>query len=128
MIALGLVDQTRHILGIPGSVMALTAVVAGALAGPAVGAGVAIAGGAVYYVTVASSGARGDTLASIVSVGLWISAGIVSGLLADALREQADKRREAAAGLAAADAARRAQTEVEMLHASLEAACCHRSR
>lgn len=122
MIALGLVDQTRHILGIPGSVMALTAVMAGALAGPAVGAGVAIAGGAVYYVTVASSGARGDTLASIVSVALWVSTGIVSGLLADALREQAEKRREAAADLAATDAARRTQDEVALLHASLEAA------
>ena len=128
MIALGLVDQTRHILGIPGSVMALTAVMAGALAGPVVGAGVAIAGGAVYYITVASSGARGDTLASIVSVALWVSTGVVSGLLADALREQAEKRRDAAAIWPPQTRPGGRRTKWRFCTPASRRLCCHRSR
>ena len=46
-------------LGLPGSVMALCAVVAGALGGPVVGLVSALAGGAVYATTVASFGVRG---------------------------------------------------------------------
>ena len=60
MVAIGAVDQTRHVLGLPGSVMALMAVIAGALGGPVVGLIAALTGGAVYTTTVASFGTRGE--------------------------------------------------------------------
>ncbi len=88
MVALGAVSQTRHILGLPGSLMALSAVVAGALGGPLVGLAAALGGGAVYFITVASLGARGSWLATLISIALWGATGLVSAAIADALRRQ----------------------------------------
>ncbi len=96
MVALGAVQQTRHILGLPGSVLALVAVVAGAVGGPAVGLVTALAGGAVYAATVASLGARGEWPATIASIALWAAAALVSATLADALRAQGKRLRGAA--------------------------------
>lgn len=120
LIALGAVQQTRHILGIPGSLMALTAVVAGATGGPLAGSLVALVGAAIYYGTVASFGARGALLPTLISTVVWVATALVSAFLSDALREQARRRREAAAALAEAHAAQTAQEEVEQLHEALE--------
>ena len=107
--ALNAEDDTRHILGVPGSMIALFAVVAGALAGPLVGAVVALAGGGVFYVTVAGYGARSSVATTLISTTIWLAAGLVSGLLAKGLREQTERRRAGAVALARADAAREAQ-------------------
>ena len=102
-------DDTRHILGVPGSMIALFAVIAGALAGPLVGALVALAGGGVFYLTVADYGARSSVATIMVSTTIWLAAGLVSGLLAKGLREQTERRRAGAVALARADAAREVQ-------------------
>ena len=91
MVAIGAVDQTRHVLGLPGSIMALMAVIAGALGGPVVGLMAALTGGAVYTATVASFGARGEWPATIASIALWSAVALVSATLADALRRQTSR-------------------------------------
>ncbi len=121
LVALGAVQQTRHILGIPGSLMALTAVVAGATGGPLVGSLVALVGAAIYYGAVASFGARGALPPTLISTAIWVAAAaLVSAFLSDALRERARSRRDAAAALAEARAAQRAQQEVQRLYEALE--------
>jgi serine phosphatase RsbU (regulator of sigma subunit) len=120
LVAFGTVQQTRHILGIPGSLMALTAVVAGATGGPVVGTLVAALGAVIYYATVAGLGTRGGLLPTLISAAIWVAAALISALLSEALRQQARQRREAATSLAAAQAARRAQEEVRRLHEALE--------
>jgi PAS domain S-box-containing protein len=99
MVAIGSVQATRHVLGLPGSVMALVAVVAGALGGPLVGLVAALAGGAVYAATVASFGARGEWPATIASITLWSTTALVSAALAVALRRQTTRLAEASEGL-----------------------------
>ena len=120
LVALGSVQQTKHILGIPGSLMALTAVVAGALGGRVVGSAAVLIGAAVYYATVASFGERGTMLATVVSTAIWVSTALFSAFLSEALRGQAVKRRAAAVALAEAETARRTQAEVTGLHEALE--------
>ncbi len=94
LVALGAVNQTRQVLGLPGSLMALVAIVAGALGGPLVGLAAALGGGAVYYATIASLGARGSWLATLVSIAIWCTAGLVSAAAADALRRQTARLRQ----------------------------------
>jgi serine phosphatase RsbU (regulator of sigma subunit) len=118
--ALGAVQQTRHILGIPGSLMALTAVVAGAMGGPIVGSVVVLVGAVIYYATVASLGIRGAPLPTLVSTAIWVSTALISAFLSEALRQQARKRREAAMSLVEARATQRAQDQVARLHETLE--------
>ena len=91
MVAIGAVHQTRHILGLPGSIMALMAVVAGTLGGPAVGVAAALAGGAVYATTVASLGARGAWPATIVSIALWSATALVAAVVAETLRSRTEQ-------------------------------------
>ena len=117
-------NDTRHLLGLPGSVTALTAIVAGALAGPLVGGLVAVAAGGVFYVTVGEEGARSSLATTMISTAVWLAAGILAGLLARGLSEQVERRRAAAVALARADAAREAQlaeqARVEELAAELQ--------
>ncbi len=122
LVAIGEVSQTRHILGMPGSLMALTVVVAAAFAGPLVGSGAALIGAGVYWVTVANMGARGSLAATLFSATIWLAAALVSAFFAAALRDEAILRRKAAVALAESRAERESQEEVERLHASLEAA------
>jgi serine phosphatase RsbU (regulator of sigma subunit) len=117
---LGAVQQTRHILGIPGSLMALTAVVVGALGGAVVGSAVVIVGAVIYYATVASFGARGELAPTLVSTAIWLATALLSAFLSEALREQATQRRAAAVALAEALTAQLAQEEVARLHEALE--------
>jgi serine phosphatase RsbU (regulator of sigma subunit) len=121
MVALAQVHQTRHILGIPGSLMALTAAVAGIVGGTVVGASTALLGGAVYAATVAGLGTKGSWPATIISIALWTMIGLLSAVLADALRDQAARRREAAVSLAESRATEAAHAETAALHLSLEA-------
>jgi len=92
-------------LGIAVSFMALTAVVAGTLAGAEVGVLAALAGGAVFFVTVADFGADVSPLATAISTAIWVAAALVSGIIAEALREQVARREEAAMALTHARAA-----------------------
>jgi serine phosphatase RsbU (regulator of sigma subunit) len=120
LLALGAVHQTRHILGIPGSLMALTAVIAGATGGPLVGSFAAFAGAVIYYLTIASSGTRGALLPTLVSAGIWISTALISAFLSAALRQQAKTHRETEVSLVEARAIQRAQDELARLHEAVE--------
>ena len=120
LVVLGAVRDTKDILGLPGSLMALTLVITGAIGGVAVGLAAALVGGAVYFATVASMGSRGTLTATVIATAIWASTALISALLADALREQSRRRREAAVSLAAAQAAEQSYTEIGRLHASLE--------
>ena len=84
------------------SFMALTAVVAGTLAGARVGVVVALAGGAIFYLTVADLGSDASPLATAVSAGIWVLAALVSGVIAEALREQVTQQEVATVALTAA--------------------------
>jgi serine phosphatase RsbU (regulator of sigma subunit) len=120
LVALGAVQHTRHILGIPGSLMALTAVIAGATGGPAVGSVVVLIGAAIYYATVASLGARGAPLPTLISTLIWLAAALISAFLAEALRDQALHRRATAGALVEAQATQQMQNDLVRLHDALE--------
>jgi len=125
LVALDAAHDVRHLLGLPGSVMALVAVVAGALAGPLVGALVALAAGVVFYATVADFGTQSSPGTTAIATAIWLVAGLVSGLLAQGLLEQTERRRAASVALARADAAREAQlaeqARIEELATGLQA-------
>ncbi len=84
----------------------LTAVAAGTLVGPLVGAIVALVGGAVFFATVAHFGSDQSFLATAVSTAIWTLAAVLSGMIAEALREQVARREETAVELAHAEAVR----------------------
>ena len=107
--ALNTAHDSRHVLGLPGSMIALISVIAGALAGPLVGALVAVAGGGVFYLTVGGQGSQSAPITTLFSTAIWVGAGLLSGFLAKSLSEQAERRRAAAVALVRADAAREAQ-------------------
>ena len=103
-------------LGIAVSFMALAAVVAGTLAGPLVGALAALAGGAIFFVTVADLGADTSALATAISTTIWLLAALLSGIIAEALREQVAQREEATVALTRSEAA--GQTAEHLLAAT----------
>jgi PAS domain S-box-containing protein len=109
LVPLGTIGQTRNILGIPGSLLAATAVVAGTLAGPLIGTLVAALGGGLFFVTVAQLGTRSSLIAVAISTVMWMGAGLLSGLLARGLREQAQRRLRTSVALAKAETARQEQ-------------------
>ena len=109
LVSIAALKDSRRILGLPGSLLALTAVIAGAATGPLVGALVGLAGGITFYATVADYGSRSSLPVSVISTGIWVAAGLLSGLLSRSLREQVERRRGAAVALARAAAAREVQ-------------------
>ena len=121
----GVAQDTREVFGLPGSLMALTVVVAGALAGSLVGVSAAVFGGLVFYVTVADSGAKSTVGTTALSTAIWVAAAVVASLLASGLRSQAERRRGASVALARAEAEREAQMaereRVEALARDLDA-------
>jgi hypothetical protein len=123
--ALSTVHEARHVLGVPGSLVALTAVIAGAVAGPLVGALVALAGGVAFFATVAGFGRTSSAPTTVFSTAIWLAAGLLSGFLAKGLREQTERRRTASVALARADAAREVQlaeqAQIEELATGLQA-------
>jgi signal transduction histidine kinase len=111
LIPLGLLPTSRQVLGLPGSLLALTVVITAILAGWQVGVLAAIAGGVIFWGAVADFGAQSAPLTTAVSTGLWVSAALISGLLADTLRDQTRRSRSAVAALARAEAAREHDAE-----------------
>jgi PAS domain S-box-containing protein len=109
LVPLSAAGQTRQILGIPSSLLAVTAVIAGALAGPLIGSLTAALGGGLFFLTVAQLGTRSSVAAVAISTAMWVAAALFSGLLARGLRDQAERRRAASVALAQAEAARQAQ-------------------
>lgn len=125
---LGFVYGEDAALAIAVSFMSLAAVAAGTLAGPLVGAAASFAGGAIFFASVAHLGSDQSLLATSVSTAIWMLAAVLSGVIADALREQVVKRHEDSLALAQAQAVGRtaerlleANSEVARLHATLEA-------
>jgi PAS domain S-box-containing protein len=125
LLAIGAVQNARSVLGLPGSLMALSAVVAGALAGSLVGLTAAAFGGAIFYLAVADMGAKSSLATTIASTAIWAAAALVSSLLAGGLRNQAERRRSASVAQARAEAEREAQMaereRIEALAGDLDA-------
>ena len=125
LVGLNTQHTERHVLGLPGSMIALIAVVAGALAGPLTGALVALVGGGVFFATVGGQGSTSSVFTTAISTAIWLAAGLLSGFLANGLREQTERRRLASVALARADAAREVQlaeqAHIEELATGLQA-------
>ena len=109
LVPMGLAPTSRHVLGMPGSLLALTVVLIAVLAGWRIGVTAAVAGGVVFWATVADFGARSSPITTVVSTGIWAAAALVSGILADALRDQTRRRKSAAVALARAETRRQAE-------------------
>jgi PAS domain S-box-containing protein len=109
LVPLGL-GPTRSILGMPGSLLALTVIVVGAIAGTRPGVVSALGGMAIFYFTVARRGVHASPLAVVISAGIWIAAAVLASALANALIEQSARRREAAVAFVQAETARREQS------------------
>ena len=122
---LGAAGDTRRVFGLPGSLMALTVVVAGALAGSLVGVLAAAFGGVVFYFAVADAGAKSTLATTLLSTAIWVAAAVIASLLASGFRSQAERRRAASVALARAEAEREAQMaereRVEALAKDLDA-------
>ena len=122
---IGAAGDTRQVFGLPGSLMALTVVMAGALAGSLVGVLAAAFGGVIFYFVVADAGVKSTPATTLLSTAIWIAAAVISSLLASGLRSQAERRRAASVALARAEAEREAQMaereRVEALAGDLEA-------
>jgi len=119
LVGFGSVSDTRDVFGLPDSIAALAAVVAGILAGPLAGAVVAATGAAAFWLWVADRGHYSTLPTALASAIVWITVGIVSGLLTTALSEREAKRLEAASLLAESRAVMSAQAEAVQLHSSL---------
>jgi PAS domain S-box-containing protein len=109
LVPMGL-SPTRGILGMPGSLLALTVIVVAAIAGTWSGVATALAGTAIFYFTVAGSGASASPLAIAASAGIWVAAAVLSSLVTNTLIEQSERRRQAAIAFVEAETARRAQS------------------
>ena len=114
--SLGLARGEDTALAIAVSFMVLTAVAAGSLAGPSVGAAAALVGGAIFYATVAHFGTDQSLLATAASTTIWMLAALLSWIIAEALREQVTKREEASVAMTKAQAVR--QTAEHLLEAT----------
>ena len=111
LIPMGLSPTSRYVLGMPGSLLMLTVVITAILAGWQIGLAAAIAGGVVFWGTVADFGSQSAPVTTLISTGIWASAALISGLLADALRDQTRKRKSAAVALARAETLREHEAE-----------------
>jgi PAS domain S-box-containing protein len=109
LVPLGAVSTTRNVLGMPGSLLALIAVIAGTIAGPLVGVAAALGGGIIFYVTVADLGDKSSLPATVISTAIWVAAALVSSLLAEGLLEETRRRKAAAVALAKAETMRQAE-------------------
>jgi signal transduction histidine kinase len=111
LIPIGLVPTSRYVLGMPGSLLALIVVLTAVLAGWQAGLAAAIAGGIIFWGTVADFGAQSAPITTVISTGIWVAAALISGLLADALRDQTQRRKAAAVALARAETLREHEAE-----------------
>ena len=108
---MGLSPNTRHVLGLPGSLLTLTVVIAAVLAGWQIGLAGALAGGVIFWGAVADFGDKSAPATTLLSTGIWVVAALVAGLLTDALREQVRLRKSAAVALARAETLREHEAE-----------------
>jgi PAS domain S-box-containing protein len=108
---MGLTSTSREILGLPGSLLALTVVVAAVLAGWQVGLAAALVGGVIFWGTVASFGADSAPATLVLSTLIWVAAALLAGLLTDSLTEQLRLRKSAAVALARAETLREQEAE-----------------
>ena len=106
LVPMGLVPASRHVLGMPGSLLTLIVVITAVLIGWQAGIAAAIAGGVIFWGTVADLGAQSAPLTTVISTGIWVVAAVIAGLLADALRDQTRRRKSAAVALARAETLR----------------------
>lgn len=111
LVPMGLSPASRHVLGMPGSLLALTVVVTAVAAGWRAGLAAALAGGVIFWGTVADFGARSTPLTTLISTAIWASAALIAGILADALRDQMRRSNSAAVALARAEALREREAE-----------------
>ena len=111
LIPMGLVPTSRHVLGMPGSLLTLIVVITAVLTGWQAGIAAAIAGGVIFWGTVADFGAQSAPITTVISTGIWVAAALISGLLADALRDQTRKRKSVAVALARAETLREHEAE-----------------
>jgi serine phosphatase RsbU (regulator of sigma subunit) len=96
----GVLSSSKTLLGIPGSGVALVAVLAAVLAGPLVGVLVSATAGALFFAFVADLGDVGAPIGTLGGVAIWAAAALIAGRVADALRasaEQSDVQQETAA-------------------------------
>jgi serine phosphatase RsbU (regulator of sigma subunit) len=107
MAAFGLTETHHDILGIIGAIAVLIAVAAAALAGPLVGGLAALIGGVAFFGFVTDWGDTAPLTATILSVVIWSFSAVLTGILADRLRQQRAARRSA-------------EEEAALLHARLE--------
>ena len=111
LIPMGLVPTSRYVLGMPGSLLTLIVVITAVLIGWQAGIIAAIAGGVIFWGTVASFGVQSAAITTVISTGIWVVAALISGLLADALRDQTRRRKSAAVALARAETLREQEAE-----------------
>ena len=111
LIPMGLVLDSRNMLGMPGSLLMLIVVITAALAGWQAGLAAALAGGVIFWGTVADFGAQSAPTTAAISTGIWVAAALIAGTLADALRDQTRKRKSAAVALARAEVLREHEAE-----------------
>jgi PAS domain S-box-containing protein len=111
LVPMGLLPTSRHVLGLPGSLLTLIVVITAVLIGWRAGIAAAVVGGVVFWGTIADFGAQSAPVTTVISTGIWIAAALVSGLLADALRDQTRKRKSAAVALARAETMREHEAE-----------------
>jgi serine phosphatase RsbU (regulator of sigma subunit) len=107
MATFGLTETHHDILGIIGAIAVLIAVAAAALAGPLVGGLAALTGGIAFFGFVTDRGGTAPLTATVFSVVIWSLSAILTGILADRLRQQRAARRAA-------------EEEAALLHARLE--------
>jgi signal transduction histidine kinase len=111
LIPMGLLPASRYVLGMPGSLLTLTVVITAVLTGWRAGIAAAIAGGLIFWGTVADFGAQSALVTTVISTSIWVAAALISGLLADALRDQTRKRKSAAVALARVETLRQHEAE-----------------
>ncbi len=111
LIPMGLVPTSRYVLGMPGSLLMLIVVITAVLTGWQTGLVAALAGGVIFWGTVANFGAQSAPIIVMISTGIWVAAALISGLLADALGDQTRKRMGAVVALARAEALREHEAE-----------------
>jgi serine phosphatase RsbU (regulator of sigma subunit) len=107
MALFGLTETHHEILGIIGAIAVLIAVGAAALAGPLVGGLAALTGGIAFFGFVTDWGDTAPLTATVLSVVIWSFSAVLTGIVADRLRQQRAARRAA-------------EEEAALLHARLE--------
>lgn len=108
MAGLGLTQTHHDILGATGAIAVLIAITAAALAGALVGCLTALVGGIAFLGFVTDWGRTAPLTAAILSVVIWSLSAVLTGVVADRLRQQRAARRAA-------------EEEAALLHARLEA-------